>query len=207
MNVNRILAVACIVGLSLAAGEATAKKNPPPTTDNGNGNPANSGYPPGRPWDAVAADFRTVFAKIDSVKHDTLLILQRFDVLEEDLATLKNTLTVQVSLVPNANRTAGTNVPQLVNVLVSQNGAGVTGLPPAAFDFTSAFGSGGATYCGNSSCTLAGPGGVYQLRLDTPTAWAAGQYAGSLTVSMDAGTQLAQGTTIVAFDVPAAPAP
>jgi hypothetical protein len=204
MNIHRVFAVACIVGLSLAAGEATAKK-PAPSTDNGN--PSNSGYPPGRPWDAVAADFRTAFAKIDSVKHDTVLILQRLDGIEEDLATLKNTLTIQVSVVPNANRTAGTDVPQLLNVLVSQNGAGVTGLTPAAFDFSSAFGAGGASYCGNASCTVAGPGGVYQLRLDTPTVWGAGQYAGSLTVSMDEGRKLAQGTTIVAFDVPAAPAP
>ena len=205
MRIHRAIAAVCIIALSLvAAGEAAAKKKPVPVD---NGDTANSGYPPGRPWDAVAADFQTAFAKIDAVKHDTVLILQRLDLIDDDLTTLKNTLTVQVSVVPNAGRTGNTNLPVLLNVMVSQNGAGVTGLPPAAFDFTSAFGSGGASYCGNTPCMIAGPGGVYQLRLDTPTSWAAGQYAGSLTVSMDVGTALAQGTTLVAFDVPAPAAP
>jgi len=200
MKHHRTLAVACLLAFGLAAADqAAAKKTPSPDPS--------SGYPNGRPWEAVDADFQIVFARIDAVKKDTVVILQRLDVIEDDLAALSNTLTVQVSVVPNVNRAGATNVPVVLNVLVSQNGAGVTGLQPGAFAFTSAFGSGGATYCGNSSCMVAGPGGVYQLRLDSPTLWSAGQYAGSLTASMQSGGRLAQGTTLVTFNVPATVAP
>ena len=121
MKHHRTLAVACLLAFGLAAADqAAAKKTPSPDPS--------SGYPNGRPWEAVDADFQIVFARIDAVKKDTVVILQRLDVIEDDLAALSNTLTVQVSVVPNANRAGATNVPVVLNVLVSQNGAGVSGI-------------------------------------------------------------------------------
>ena len=139
MKIQRAFALAGIVLLSvLTTSEATAKKAAAPAD---NGSPANSGYPPGPPWEAISADFQTTFTKIDAVKQDTTA----------------------------------------------------------------------ATYCGDSSCTTGGPGGLYQLRLGTSTTWAPGEYAGSLTVSLGVGPHsaqpatLAQGTTLVTFDVSATP--
>src|SRR5262245_29768944 len=198
--------VAACIAVPVYAGKGNGNGNPNPGTPPPNAN--NTGYPPGRPWEAVAADFQTVFAKLNLIIGNTVTILDRLDKLgtdlgnvADDVATLKNTLAVQVSVVPDATRKGGTSVPVLVTVHVSQNGAGVAGLVASAFGYNNAFGAGGATYCGNSSCFTAGVDGVYRIRLDGN--WTAGQYAGALTVSTDTGAAIAQGDSLVTFDIPA----
>jgi hypothetical protein len=226
MNINRAtLLVTCVaVILGVAAEPAFAKKKKTtaaaaaPVTTTATPNPASEGYPNGRPWQAVEG-------KVDSVKADTVLILSRLDAVDAqldgidlklddlndkvdllagDVSLIKNTLSVQVSVVADDDRVAGSTVPVTLFVQVSQNGAGLSGLTAADFGYVNGFGAGVTGYCG-AACFVEGGAGVYAIRLQGT--WGAESYAGNLTVSADTGSALAQGTSLVTFDVPAPPAP
>jgi len=232
MDINRAtLFVTCVaLILGVAAEPAFAKKKKTtaaaaPVTTTATPNPASEGYPNGRPWQAVEGDFTTVMnklqvveGKVDSVKADTVLILSRLDavdaqlddlndkvdLLSGDVSLIKNTLSVQVSVVADEDRVAGSTVPVTLFVQVSQNGAGLSGLTAADFGYLNGFGAGVTGYCG-AACFAEGGAGVYALQLQGT--WSAESYAGNLTVSADTGSALAQGTSLVTFDVPAPPAP
>jgi hypothetical protein len=92
-------------------------------------------------------------------------------------------------------------------VQVSQNGAGVSGLTPDAFTFSSSFPSGAAGYCGTVVCFSEGADGLYALQLEGD--WDATAYAGTLaaehTVVTSAGDVTSTGTSLATFEIPAAP--
>jgi hypothetical protein len=231
-----VTCVAVILGVAAEPAFAKKKKTTAaaaaPVTTTATPNPASEGYPNGRPWQAVEGDFTTVMnklqvveGKVDSVKADTVLILSRLDAVDAqldgidlklddlndkvdllagDVSLIKNTLSVQVSVVADDDRVAGSTVPVTLFVQVSQNGAGLSGLTAADFGYVNGFGAGVTGYCG-AACFVEGGAGVYAIRLQGT--WGAESYAGNLTVSADTGSALAQGTSLVTFDVPAPPAP
>ena len=234
MNRVTILATCLAVGLAAVAEPTLAKKkNKNQTTQTSEyANPASQGYPNGRPWQAVEYDFTvlmnqidTVDAKVDEVKADTEEILETLDGINEDLegvnekldnltesvdgvaddvATLKNTLQVQVSVAPDADRNDETDLPVTLFVQVSQNGAGVTGLGADDFSYVNSFPSGDASYCG-AACFTAGAGGTYAIVLEAEGNWEAAAYAGSLSVEHTVDETTSQGNTLVNFSIPMAP--
>jgi hypothetical protein len=204
------------------------------TSEPANNGVGNDGYPNGRPWQAMESDFIEVKQAIAEVKGDTESILHELDDVDADLLIIKNdlteikgtladiqsglegvgadvsaltnTLAVQVS-VPSASaeqRNDVNNVPVQLFVQVTQNGVGVSGLTADAFAYSNSFPLNGAGYCGNA-CFIAGENGLYALELQGD--WIAGSYAGTLNVHFTNSTSEGTGTSLVSFDIPAAPAP
>ena len=227
MNMNRvtILATCLAVGLAAVAEPTLAKKKNKNqlTLASENANPASQGYPNGRPWQAMAHDFIEVMnqldvvdAKVDDVKADTEEILETLDGINEDLdgleetvngiaddvASLKNTLQVQVSVAPDSDRNDESDLPVTLFVQVSQNGAGVTGLTADDFSYVNSFPSADASYCG-AACFTAGDGGTYAIVLEGD--WEAAGYAGSLSVESTVDETTSQGNSLVNFAIPMAP--
>ena len=66
----------------------------------------------------------------------------------------------------------------------------------------------GAGYCG-AACFIAGENGLYGIELQGD--WGAAPYAGTLSVQLTTSTPdgdvTASGTSMVSFEIPAAPAP
>jgi hypothetical protein len=228
MNMNRvtILATCLAVGLAAVAEPTLAKKKNKKnaiTQTSEYANPASQGYPNGRPWQAMAHDFIEVMnqldvvdAKVDEVKADTEEILETLDGINEDLdgleetvdgiaadvASLKNTLQVQVSVAPDGDRNDESDLPVTLFVQVSQNGAGVSGLTADDFGYVNSFPSGDASYCG-AACFTAGDGGTYAIVLEGD--WEAASYAGSLSVESTVDETTSHGNTLVNFTIPMAP--
>jgi hypothetical protein len=199
---------------------------------------ANGGYPNGRPFQAIESDFVDVKQRIAQVKADTETILVELDqvladnvVIKSDLtqikatlaqiqtglvaigsgvASLTNTLDVQVSVAPASadQRNDLNDAPVQVFVQVTQNGVGVTGLTAADFEYSNSFPVNGAAYCGDA-CFMAGENGLYGIELQG--VWSAAPYAGTLkvhaTTSTPDGDVTANGSSLVNFEIPAAPAP
>lgn len=214
MNLTRTaLFTACLaVGLTTAAGSALAANN--------NANSASKGYPNGRPWLAVKADFLAVkqmlnnlSASVDGLEEDADLIHEELSLLRDDLdavaagmAAQSSTLQVQVSVMPDAARNADNDAAVTVFVHVTQGGVPVTGLTADAFSYTNAFPAAGASYCG-MACFSAGDAGVYAITLNGD--WSATTYAGAMgvsnTVTSADGDVTSNGSSLVNFDIPAAP--
>ena len=219
MNSNRtalFTALTLALGMAVAAEPALAAK---PVASNAH--PASKGYPNGRPWQAMKMDFLTVKqmiadidAKLDSVSgdgdliHDEIgLIGEDINALASDVAVLKNTLDVQVSVASSADRNADNDAPVTVFVHVTQNGQAVTGLTADNFSYSNAFPLAGADYCG-AACFSAGDTGVYAITLNGD--WSASAYAGALAVAntvttADGSDVTSNGSSLVTFDIPAAP--
>lgn len=227
MNINRvtILATCLAVGLAAVAEPTLAKKKNKNQSQqySENANSASQGYPNGRPWQAVEYDFTvlmnqidTVDAKVDEVKADTEEILEAIDGINDDLdgleetvdgiaddvASLKNSLQVQVSVAPDGDRNDESDLPVTLFVQVSQNGAGVTGLTADDFSYVNSFPSADASYCG-AACFTAGEGGTYAIVLEGD--WEAAAYAGSLSVESTVDETTSHGNTLVNFTIPMAP--
>ena len=167
--------------------------------------------------DDVKADTVSILHELDDVDADHVTIMNQIDALDtelgnvaadvlaisSDVATLKNTLQVQVSIEPEsaADRNDVNDAPVGVFVQVTQNGVGVAGLTPDTFLFSSSFPAGGAGYCGTNACFTPGMDGMYRIELAGD--WVAGTYAGTLTVLE--GSTTAVGTSLVTFDIPAEP--
>jgi hypothetical protein len=172
----------------------------------------------------VKGDTESILHELDNVDTDLLIIKNDLTEIKGTLAdiqsglegvgsnvsALTNTLAVQVSVpsASDAQRNALNDAPVQVFVQVSRNGAGVTGLTPDAFAYSNSFPLNGAGYCGNA-CFIAGENGLYALELQGD--WVEGSYAGTLNVqftnSTSAGDVTSTGTSLVTFDIPAAPAP
>lgn len=217
---HRLLAitVCAAMGLVAAQPDLAFAKNNHASQDGDNGN--NSGYPQGRPFQAIEQDFREVKHLIAAVKGDTETILDELDVIgadigniKDDVSALTNTLVIQVSVAPASDdqRNADNNAPVELFVQVTKNGVGVPGLTADAFAYSNSFfpsGGTAASYCGNA-CFTAGQNGLYSLELQGD--WLAGSYAGTLgvhfTTSTSEGDVTSTGTSLVSFDIPPAPAP
>ena len=209
-----VIAVCTAMGLAAAAQSDLAfarnkNKNVPASQV------ANGGYPNGRPFQAIEADFLDVKQRIAQVKADTETILVELDqvladnvIIKNDLtqikatlaelqsgldaigsgvASLTNTLAVQVSVAPASadQRNDVNDAPVQVFVQVTQNGVGVTGLTAADFEYSNSFPLGGAAYCGDA-CFMAGENGLYGIELQGD--WAVAPYAGTLKVHMTTTT-------------------
>ncbi|MBI5463044.1 MAG: hypothetical protein HY941_12735 [Gammaproteobacteria bacterium] len=212
MNFNRTsLLTACIaLGVAVAAEPALAAN--PVTTK---ANPASTGYPNGRPWQAMRLDFLTVKQmiedldfKFDSLTGDASLVQEEIGFIHDDIAALKNRLDVQISVAPSAERNADNDAPVTVFVHVTHNGEAVTGLTADNFSYNNAFPAAGAVFCG-AACFSAGDAGVYAITLNGD--WSATSYAGALAVAStvvaaDGEDIISNGSSLVSFDIPAAPA-
>ena len=213
MNLRRpILLATCITALVATAGTAVAASN--------NANAASKGYPNGRPWQAMKADFAAIKqalaglgADVDGVTGDLGQLHDDITLLREDLAAVSGAvsglgtgLQIQVSVMDDAARDADNDAPVTLFVHVAQNGQPVTGLTSAQFSYTNAFPVTGASFCGDG-CFTAGDAGVYAITLNGD--WSATAYAGTLavshTVTTDDGDVTSHGSTMVNFDIPAAP--
>lgn len=217
MNFKRTpLLTACLaLGLAVAAAPTLAAKpaaNYAPS--------ASKGYPNGRPWQAMKFDFVTVKhmladidARLDGLVGDADLVQEEIGLIHEDIntlagdvAALKNRLDVQISVASSADRNADNDAPVTVFVHVTQNGQAVTGLTADAFSYSNAFPVAGADFCG-AACFSAGDNGVYAVTLNGD--WSATSYAGALavanTVSTPDGDVTSHGSSLVTFDIPAAP--
>jgi hypothetical protein len=220
MITNRLLAIAVCAAMALAAAaqsDLAFAKNKNDTPGN-NGN--NSGYPNGRPFQAIEQDFIEVNHRLRAIKADTETILDELDIIgadiggiKDDVSALKNTLTIQVSVAPASDeqRNADNNAPVELFVQVTKNGVGVSGLTADAFAYSNSFfpsGGTAASYCGNA-CFTAGQNGLYSLELQGD--WLAGSYAGNVnvhfTTSTSEGDVTSAGASLVSFDIPPAPAP
>ena len=219
----------------LAVAKNKNKNKTVPATQVANNGVGNDGYPNGRPWQAMEEDFDKVFYRLSKIKQDTENILLELDQVDEDhaiikndlneiqaalaeiqsgldgigsgVAALTNTLDVQVS-VAAAGADDLNDSPVTLFVQVTKNGAGVTGLTAADFAYSNSFPLNGATYCGDA-CFLAGDNGLYGIELRGD--WAAAPYAGTLnvqsTTTTPSGDVTAKGTSLVSFEIPAAPVP
>ena len=219
MNSNHtalFTALTLALGLVVAAEPALAVK---PVASNANS--ASKGYPNGRPWQAMKIDFLAVkrmLGNIDSeldgltgetdLIHDEIgLISEDINALAEDVAAQNNALDVQVSVAPSAERNADNDAPVTVFVHVTQNGLAVTDLTAEDFSYSNAFPLAGAQYCG-AVCFSAGDAGVYAITLNGD--WSASSYAGALAVAntvttADGNAVTSNGSSLVTFDIPAAP--
>lgn len=203
-----------LLTLCLAMGLATAAS--PTLAASSNANSASKGYPNGRPWQAVKFDFIAIKQKLDalagtivSLGGDVELINEDFGLLREDvaalsdnLAAISNTLEIQVSVMDDAARNDGNDAPVSLFVHVTQHGQPVTGLTADNFSFTNAFPVAGADFCG-VGCFTAGDAGIYVITLNGD--WSATSYAGALSASSTNGDVISSGSTMVNFDIPAAP--
>jgi hypothetical protein len=211
---------------------------------------ADKGYPSGRGWSAVEADFEDLRGRVDAVKSDTetilvdvgdvkvdtetiLFELEGIDAnlvkalryltkIDEDIATLgedvaavkegvdllNSTLKLQVSIsTRDATETGAQAVWAFVQV--SQNGEPVLDLEAGEFRFASSFGPNGyipsdeVFYCGDA-CFRQGAAGLYVIALQPDIGWEAGDYAGTIAVSIDGNVV---GTSLIDFKIPMAPTP
>ena len=160
--------------------------------------------------DDVDADHATIMDKLDDINDDlddinTELGDVASEVLDvaDDVATLKNTLQIQVSVEPKSasDRNEVNDAPVGLFVQVTQNGVGVVGLTADTLDFSNSF-PGGAGYCGAAACFIPGMDGMYKIELTGD--WVADAYAGTLKVQD--GSSAATGTSMVTFEIPAEPA-
>ena len=222
------------------------------------------GYPEGRGWSAVEADFNDLRGRVDAIKSDTeellvdveavkgdtetilvdveavkgdteSILLELEDVdsdlntalrylrkIDEDIATLGEGVAAVIEGVDALNSvlklevSVSTRDAMEMNaeavwafVHVSQNGNPVPDLEAGAFSFASSFGPGGVippdgiSYCGDA-CFQQGVDGAYYIALSPEVEWEAGDYAGTVVVSID---DSATGSSLVKFKVPAEPAP
>jgi len=242
MIIKRMVVVAFCTAMGFAAATqsdlafAKKKHKAVPATQATNNGLGSDGYPNGRPWQAMEADFDEVLYHLYKIKKDTESIIVELDEVDADhviikndltdimatldeiqnglydigagVSSLTNTLDVQVS-VPAASaddRNDVNDAPVQLFVQVSQNGVGVTGLTADAFAYSNSFPLNGAGYCG-AACFIAGENGLYAIELQGD--WSAAPYAGTLnvqsTTSTSEGDVTASGTSLVSFEISAAP--
>jgi hypothetical protein len=232
------IGIASIAQSDLAFAKKKNKNKNEETTQVVNNGAAKGSYPNGRPWQAMEADFDEVLYRLYKIKKDTENILVGLDEVDADhviikndltdikatldeiqngldsigagVASLTNTLDIQVSVAPASadDRNDVNDAPVQLFVQVTQNGVGVTGLTSADFGYSNSFPLDGAIYCGNA-CFVAGENGLYGIELQGD--WGAAPYAGTLstqlTTSTPDGDVMASGASLVSFEIPAAPAP
>lgn len=123
----------------------------------------------------------------------------------DDVAALRNTLQVQVSVAPISADEINdvNNAPVSLFVQVTQNGHGVIGLTADSFVFANSFPDSVPVICGTPDCFMPGASGMYMIKVAGD--WIAGPYAGTLVA--EDGSTTATGTSLVTFEIPAEPAP
>lgn len=154
----------------------------------------------------VKSDVSDIKADIADIETGLVDISDDLAAVADDVAILKNTLQLQVS-VDLAGANDVNDLPVTLYVQVTQNGMGVNGLLPDAFMFTNSFPFGIASYCGTPACFTEGVDGLYAVQLDG--SWDAKAYAGTLiakqTVSTPDGDVTSTGTSLATFQIPSAP--
>lgn len=157
----------------------------------------------------IDADHVIIKNDLTDIKSTLDKIQNSLDSIGAGVASLNNTLDVQVN-VPSSSaddRNDLNDAPVQLFVQVTQNGVGVTGLSSADFAYSNSFPINGAAYCGDA-CFVAGENGLYGIELQGD--WGAAPYAGTLSVQLITSTPdgdvTASGTSLVSFEIPAAPA-
>jgi len=169
--------------------------------------------------DGLEADHAIINDKLDGLDADHADILDQLEAIStelgnvagdvlsvaDDVAALKNTLQVQVSVAPiSADEINDANdAPVSLFVQVTQNGYGVIGLTADSFVFSNSFPDTVPVICDTPDCFTPGASGMYQIKVQGD--WVPGTYAGSL-IAQD-GSTTATGTSLVTFEIPAEPAP
>ena len=160
--------------------------------------------------DEIDADHVIIKNDLTDIKTTLDDIQNGLDTIGAGVASLANTLDIQVSVPPSSadDRNDVNNAPVQLFVQVTQNGVGVTGLTSADFAYSNSFPLNGAVYCGDA-CLIEGENGLYGIELQGD--WDAVPYAGTLcaqlTTSTPDGDVTASGASLVSFQIPAAPAP
>jgi len=235
------LAVAISGVMDTAVAKGKGKKSAAAQTETSSGapsenaNPNSTGFPNGRPWQALDMELDlikykllVVDGKVDNVLvdtgdilDDTAAILLQLDEIQDDIgdlgtdlgsvaddvAVLKNTLDVQVRVmtIDPAVLNDQTDEEPVV-VYVTVVQGGVGVADLTADDFTYTNSfPSGAAGFCGDACFSAGDGGQYALMLQG--SWEVGSYAGTLAVEHTDGEATANGAAQVVFDIPAAPAP
>jgi len=169
--------------------------------------------------DDLDADHAIINDKLDDLDADHTDIMDQLEAIStelgdvagdvmsvaDDVAALKNTLQVQVSVAPISAEEINdaNNAPVSLFVQVTQNGYGVIGLTADSFVFSSSFPDTLPVICDTPDCFTPGASGMYQIKVQGD--WIPGTYAGSL-IAQD-GSTTATGTSLVTFEIPAEPAP
>jgi hypothetical protein len=169
--------------------------------------------------DGLEADHEIINGKLDDLEADHVIINDKLDAIDmelgdvagdvlsvaDDVAELKNTLQVQVSVAPiSADEINDMNsAPVSLFVQVTQNGHGVIGLTADSFVFANSFPDSVPVICGTPDCFMPGASGMYMIKVAGD--WIAGPYAGTLVA--EDGSTMATGTSLVTFEIPAEPAP
>jgi hypothetical protein len=244
MNISRIsvFAICFAVGLAVVSDPSMARskwkskrfssaEQLPSSADSNS-----SGYPNGRPFQAIEYDFDKLFYRFDMIDTDldqiaanlirvgqavvrverntetidqnlirvgqavvrvernTETILEDIAGINDDVALLNNTLEVQVS----AKSATDTGVTLYVQVI--RNGIGLEQLPRAAFTYGNSFPLGAEAEICEVNCFEEGVGsGLYAIKLVVNESDQT--FAGTLMVEDRDGA----GTSLVTFDIPAAP--
>ena len=169
--------------------------------------------------DGLEADHEIINGKLDDLEADHVIINEKLDAIDmelgdvagdvlsvaDDVAALKNTLQVQVSVAPISADEINdvNNAPVSLFVQVTQNGHGVIGLTADSFVFANSFPDSVPVICGTPDCFMPGATGMYMIKVAGD--WIAGPYAGTLVA--EDGSTTATGTSLVTFEIPAEPAP
>jgi len=169
--------------------------------------------------DGLEADHAIINDKLDDLDADHTDIMDQLEAIStelgdvagdimsvaDDVAALKNTLQVQVSVAPISAEEINdaNNAPVSLFVQVTQNGYGVIGLTADSFVFSSSFPDTLPVICDTPDCFTPGASGMYQIKVQGD--WIPATYAGSL-IAQD-GSTTATCTSLVTFEIPAEPAP
>lgn len=239
MNISRIsvFTVCFAVGLAMVSESSMAKRKKHKSSSSrstsaeqlsSNANSNSTGYPNGRPFQAIEVDFDELHLRFDTIDTDLDEIARnlirigqavvrveantntiitdigtldgKVDDVAADVTMMKNTMEVQVSVESATveERNAGVDSDVILFVQVIRNGIGLTGLPETAFTYGNSFPAAAASYCG-AACFEEGAGGMYAIRLEVDES--DNTFAGTLMVDDADGA----GTSQVTFDIPAAP--
>jgi len=242
MNISRIsaFAVCLAVGLAIASEPSMAKRKSKRSSSSSytsaeqlpsHANSNSQGYPNGRPWQAVEADFDRLNRRLDVIDEDldqiaanlirigkavvrveanTNTIISDIDTLDgkvdavgDDVILLKNTLEVQVSVESATveERNAGVDSDVILYVQVIRNGIGLSGLTQASFSYGNSFPAGAARICEVAVEPCFEEGVGGMYKIRLAVDESDNTFAGTLMVEDRAGA----GTSQVTFDIPAAP--
>ena len=244
MNISRIsvFTVCFAVGLAMVSESSMAKRKKNKSSSSrstsaeqlsSNANSNSTGYPNGRPFQAIEVDFDELHLRFDTIDTDLDEIARnlirigqavvrveantntiitdigtldgKVDDVAADVTMLKNTLTVQVSVgsATVEERNAGVDSDVILYVQVIRNGIGLPGLTQASFSYRNSFPADAARIC--------------EVAIDPcfeEGVGGGGLYKIRLAVDESdntfAGTLMVEdragaGTSQVTFDIPAAP--
>lgn len=239
MKISRIpiFAVCFAVGLAVVSESSMAKRERSSSSRSSsaeqlpsNANPNSTGYPNGRPFQAIKVDFEELHDRFDIIDADldqiaqnlirigqavvrteanTNTIIRAISDLDTDIGDLADAVddvATDVTLLKNTlevqvSANSATDSGVTLYVQVIRNGIGVDLLPQTAFTYGNSFPmTAEANTCEEIGCFEEGVGGLYAIKLVVNESDQT--FAGTLLVNDADGA----GTSLVTFDIPAVPA-